>query len=263
MSDRQESEQLRMSSAGNVREVNKYVEVPVYEEKVVEVHRKEIITTQKIVPRITTEVREILVEVPRVEVVRKDVDVVHIEEFITEVPRIQRIEVPKEKIRYVPKVEVRKIEKEVEVDGELIEVPRDVEVVNHIVVAKYDDVKEDSVVSQRMIPILDENEKQVMEVTAIHYEPEVVPVDVYVPKPIFRTVVPGIREERYEQVVIPPAHFNALVRMANEYLPDEALGDILLRNEDGSFPMTKDNGFISIVEKSNIDNASLTLPTGH
>jgi len=249
MSQRQDSEQTRMSS-GNVREVNKYVEVPVYEEKVIEVPRKEIVTTQKIVPKITTEVREILVEVPRVEVVQKDVDVVHVEEYITEVPRIQRIEVPKEKIKYVPKIEVRKIEKEVEVDGELVEVPREVEVVNHIVVANYDDVKQDTVVAQKMIPILDENEKEQMQVTAIHYEPEVVPVDVYVPKPVFRTVIPGAREERYEEVVVPPAHFNALVRMANEYLPDEALGDVLKRNPDGSFPMTHGNDFISVVEKN-------------
>eukprot|EP00915_Cephaloidophora_sp_WS-2016_P005704 GHVH01007563.1.p1 GENE.GHVH01007563.1~~GHVH01007563.1.p1 ORF type:complete len:242 (-),score=30.92 GHVH01007563.1:62-787(-) len=224
------------------RDVVSYKEVEVVEEKIIEVPRKEIVTTTRIVPKISTEIRETVVEIPRIEVVQKDVEVIRVEEVVRQIERIERVEVPRETIRYVPKIEVRQVEKEVEVQGDLIEVPKEVEILNHVVVRKYNDHDEDVVVAQKMIPILNQKAEETFEVKAREYIPKIVSVDVFVPKPVYRCPALGQKEERYEGVVIPPAHYNALVVASNQGLPDEALQTLLDLNADGSFRMSVSNG---------------------
>eukprot|EP00915_Cephaloidophora_sp_WS-2016_P005705 GHVH01007564.1.p1 GENE.GHVH01007564.1~~GHVH01007564.1.p1 ORF type:complete len:179 (-),score=26.53 GHVH01007564.1:288-824(-) len=153
------------------RDVVSYKEVEVVEEKIIEVPRKEIVTTTRIVPKISTEIRETVVEIPRIEVVQKDVEVIRVEEVVRQIERIERVEVPRETIRYVPKIEVRQVEKEVEVQGDLIEVPKEVEILNHVVVRKYNDHDEDVVVAQKMIPILNQKAEETFEVKAREYIP--------------------------------------------------------------------------------------------
>ncbi|KAH0480659.1 MAG: uncharacterized protein KVP18_000735 [Porospora cf. gigantea A] len=220
----------------------RYVEVPVIEEVVRHVPRKEVVTIDTHVPRYEVETIEKVVEVPRIEIVEKTVEVEHTEEVVRHVPVKQIIDIPKEVITYVPKIETKTIEKVVEVPGDVVEVPQPYTVENTIVVPKYIDTERQTVVSQTLQPVVKESPFEKMDVVMREFDPYLVPVDIYVPRPVDRTMIPGAKREELRRVEVPATQFNALVRNANPVINDKDLDGIYRKHVDGSIPTTKGSG---------------------
>jgi len=207
----------------NLQDQVKYVEVPVIEEVIRHVPKKEYIEIEKKVPRYEYEWVERIVEVPQIQVVDKYVDVPQIQEVIRHVPVKQYVDVPKEVIRYVPRVETKLVEKEVEVPGEVIEIPKPYIIENKIMVPKYMDQEVPTVVAQRLHPVISESDSEFLDVEMREYNPYLVAVDVYVPRPVQRQLTAQSRTETHHVVDVPVAQFNALLKAANPGLADADL----------------------------------------
>eukprot|EP01071_Lankesteria_metandrocarpae_P013994 Lankesteria_metandrocarpae@DN791_c0_g1_i1.p1 len=218
-------------------ETVKYVEVPVVEEIVKHVPRKEIVEIEKRVPKYEYEFIERIVEIPQVQTINKQVEVPEVREVIKHVRVKQIVEVPKEVIKYVPKIETRVVEQEVEVPGEMVEIPKPYLVENQIIVPRYIDTEVPTVVAQKVQPVVSESATEQMEVDLKQYCPYLVPVDLYIPRPVQRNLVPAGKQEEHRVVDVPPAQFNSLVKNLNPHVsPDENEG-LFRKTPDGSVPM--------------------------
>jgi len=211
----------------------KYVEVPVIQEIIKEIPKKEIVEVERRVPVIDYQYVDKIVEVPQIHYVDKIVEVPQIREVVRRVPIIEMVEVPKKVIRHVPRIETKVVEKIVEVPGEIIEVPRIYQVENKIVVPTYRKKEVPTVVSQKLIPTIYESETDILEVTVNEYVPKMVPVDVFVPKPISRQLVAESITESHNLVDVTASQWNALVFNANPHIRDEAdLKDVTITKDD-------------------------------
>lgn len=105
------------------------------------------------------------------------------------VPVRQVVDVPREVIKYVPKVETKIIEREVEVPGEVIEIPRPYVVENKVVVPRFVDQEITCVVAQSLHPVISESETDFVDVEMREFVPYLVPVDVMVPRPVARQLM--------------------------------------------------------------------------
>jgi len=197
-----------------------YVEVPRYEEVIRHVPVKEVREIEKIVPKIIEEWVERVVEVTHIEEVVKHVEVNHIQEVIKHVPIVEVRDRLTEVVRHVPKVEVRKVEKVVEVPGDIIEVPQPYLVEEAMPIAAYEDSEQMLIVAQTVKPVIVEGGKEV-HVDVWEYEPEVIPVDIHVAKFVGQTLVAmGARETTHRVVTVPSTQYNSMLRFLNVHLSE-------------------------------------------
>lgn len=210
----------------------KYVEIPVVEEVIRHVPRREYVEVERKVPRYEVEYIERIVDVPQIHFVDKHVDVSlyisnplsfqvpKIQEVYRHVPVKQIIDVPREVLKYVPKIETKIVEKEVEVPGQVIEIPKPYVVDNKIIVPRYVDQDLTCVVAQSLHPVITESSTDFVDVEMREFTPYLVPVDVMVPRPVARQLMARQKTEEHRIVDIPVAHFNALLKSVNPGLSD-------------------------------------------
>eukprot|EP00915_Cephaloidophora_sp_WS-2016_P006275 GHVH01008266.1.p1 GENE.GHVH01008266.1~~GHVH01008266.1.p1 ORF type:complete len:372 (+),score=67.87 GHVH01008266.1:268-1383(+) len=218
---------LHEEVTGEVPEPNvRYVEVPQYEEVIKHVIMKETREIEKIVPKIIEEWVERVVEVNHVETVVKHVEVPQIQEVIKHVPKIEIHDRYTEVVRHVPKIEIRRIEKVVEVPGDIIEVPQPFTVEESMPVANYHDSEQMLIVAQTVKPVIVEGGKEV-HVEVLEYEPEVIPVDIHVARFVDQTLVAmGAKETTHRVVTVPAAQYNSMLRFLNVHLSDSDMRNL-------------------------------------
>eukprot|EP01071_Lankesteria_metandrocarpae_P008335 Lankesteria_metandrocarpae@DN4939_c0_g1_i3.p1 len=214
-----------------------YIEVPVIEEVIRHVPKKEIVEIQKRVPRYEYEWVERIVEVPQIQYVDKHVEVPQYQEVVKHVPVKQIVDVPREVVRYVPKIETKIVEQEVEVLGETIEVPKPYTVENKVVVPRFIDREVATVVAQRLHPVISESETVFVDCELKEYFPQLIPVDVYIPKPVGRNLIAAHKYEEHRVVDVPPAQFNALVKSLNVHMSEADSQAMYVKLSDGTIPM--------------------------
>eukprot|EP01056_Protomagalhaensia_sp_Gyna25_P005244 Protomagalhaensia_sp_Gyna_25__5243@NODE_63_length_5749_cov_361_425919_g46_i0_p4_GENE_NODE_63_length_5749_cov_361_425919_g46_i0NODE_63_length_5749_cov_361_425919_g46_i0_p4_ORF_typecomplete_len219_score38_64IMCp/PF12314_8/0_72IMCp/PF12314_8/1_8e04_NODE_63_length_5749_cov_361_425919_g46_i015312187 len=163
-------------------------------------------------------------------------------EKIVEVPVIKYVDVHREVIQYVPKVEVKVVEQEVPVPGPIIEVPRTVIKEVEKTVFEYTDTERQTTVACTVRPHVEESAKHKKVVRVKKYVPCIHPVDVYIPVPVRRELIPGETLEKTRIVQMPPSQFNAQVKTANPGLAEEHLTSLYQKYPDGAIPMFKGPG---------------------
>lgn len=114
------------------------------------------------------------------------------QEVVRHVPVRQVVDVPREVIKYVPKIETKIVEREVEVPGEVIEIPRPYVVENKVIVPRFVDQEITCVVAQSLHPIISESENDYVDVEMREFVPYLVPVDVMVPRPVSRQLMVSV-----------------------------------------------------------------------
>lgn len=112
-------------------------------------------------------------------------------------PVRQYVDIPKEVVRYVPKVETRVIEKKVEVPGETIEIPVPLVVEKRVIVPKVVEQPVNCVVAQTLKPVISESETAFIDVEMREFNPVLVTVDVLVPRYKHMKEHPYIRIHSY------------------------------------------------------------------
>lgn len=218
-----------------------YVEVPVARAVERPVPKKEVIELEKRIPYEIVE-KPVPPPQPQIKVIDKYQEVDEIEEVVKYVPRKQIVEVPKEVISYVPKVETRVVEKQVQIPGReqrMVEVPYTVE--KTVVVPTFKDVNVPCVVGQRLVPSVEECD-DIVEVDVKKYVPYMVPVDVYVPRPVHLPIIWTGKEPTEEQtaVLVPPAQYNSLLMSLNPQMTsDPTLSGFIpsIKDPDGTIPL--------------------------
>lgn len=211
----------------------KYVEVPVVEQRVVRVKKPVYQEVERRVPVVQVQEVEKIVEVPQVEYLDRHVEVEQIEEIVREIPVRKVIDRPYEVVVERPRVEIKMVEKVVEVPGQIIEVPVVKQIENPIYVPHYSDREVPTVVAQKLQPVIHAS-KQSRRVDCQITEPKIITVDVFIPKPVQSVFVPtGRSKESHTTVDIPPAQYNALVRRLNENVDQTHIAALLTREGAG------------------------------
>eukprot|EP01071_Lankesteria_metandrocarpae_P002456 Lankesteria_metandrocarpae@DN2342_c0_g1_i1.p1 len=219
-------------------ETVRYVEVPEYVEVPKYITKRSVVEVEKRVPKYEIEYVEKIVEVPQIEYVEKIVEVPQVNEVVRTSTKKEVIQVPKETVREVKRIETRIIEKIVEVPGEIIEVPKPYVVENKIEVPYYVDTNRHVVVAQSVHPFVQDSPEDVIEVDVHDHSPEVIEVEVQVPKPVSAQVWCEGSSSQYHKVIknLPAAQFNSLLKLMNPHLVDDKVLPFMSDNE-GSMAM--------------------------
>lgn len=238
-----------MPSEDDDGNIIRYVEVPVVEEVIRHVPKRQEVVIEKYVPRVEEVWVDKIVEVPEVVYQDKYIDVPVHEEFITHVTKHEVVEVPKEYIRHVPKVKTVTVEKTVEIPGEIVHVPRPYIVENKVPVPRVIDKQVPVLVSQIVQPVLTGLAEEEKLVQVVNYEPHFHVVDVPVVRPLHSCLVNrGVMHEECRVVQVPPGQYNTILRHLNrhldcpgksQYLPyvtDRSTGDVMFVDEQACLP---------------------------
>lgn len=231
----------------------KYIEVPIVEEKIVHVPKREYVEVEKKVPRYEIETVERIVEVPQIEYVDRPVEVPKYEEVIREVKVVKTVDVPKELIKEVKRIETKLVEKHVEVPGPVVEVFKINYVEQKIAVPRYIDKEVPTVVAQKIEPIVHQTD-ETYDVACKVTEPRVITVDVFIPKPVqshLRLI--GTTNTCHEPVSVPVPQFNALTKRLNQNLEDKHLQPLLVREDTGAVPLLPAGERVETVEPVTTD----------
>lgn len=221
-------------SAYQPEETIKYVQVPVDKEVIVKVPKRQYVDRIREVPKIEYVFTDKVVEIPRLNVVEKLVEIPEYVERIKHVPVTKVVEVPHDVITYVPKVEVKVIEKEVQVPGEVIQVRKRTEILEKKIINKYIDSELPTIVAQTYRPHVVESQQHIQTVKLKKYVPYLVPVQVPCPVAVSRELTAGGTTDEQRPLKLPAAHYNARLKAANPNLTDEELSNVYKRNDDGS-----------------------------
>lgn len=198
-----------------------FVEVPLVEEVVKRVPVETIVERERHIPRIEKIQVPKPIDVPQLTIVEKHVDVPVHKEVVKTVPVKKVVEVAKEVVEPVHTVETRTIDQEIEVLGEVVQVPKPFLIENRVVVPRFVDFKIPTVVSQSLKPVFVESKDHAVEVRLREYVPELIPINVFLPRPIERNiVVAGDTNRRHVPVEIPLAHYNSLIGELNRNAPE-------------------------------------------
>lgn len=226
----------------NANDYVRYVEVPTVEEVEVNVPKVSVVNVQKRVPVYEIEYQDKIVEVPQIVYIDNPVEVPVVQNKVREVAVKQIKEIPKEVIKKVPKIEYKTIEKIVRVPGERIEVPKIYNVEKTNIVKQYKDTEVPVVVAKTMQPLVSVSNKTVS-VPVVRYEPEIVHVDIRVPKPVKTSLIQaGVSEHVPRQTVqVPAAQYNTLLKLLNTNLSAEDQQQLPYMVENGSIPFLKDD----------------------
>eukprot|EP00923_Selenidium_pygospionis_P033321 GHVN01058582.1.p1 GENE.GHVN01058582.1~~GHVN01058582.1.p1 ORF type:complete len:245 (+),score=40.37 GHVN01058582.1:875-1609(+) len=148
-----------------------------------------------------------------------------------------------EHITYVPVIEVKSVEKEVQIpprDGRVIEVPKPYTVEEREYVPVFKDNVVPCIVSQKLVPLIEQSGEEI-EVEARKYVPYLVPIDVYVPRPVEVPLIPLNHRLPSEHipVQVSAAQYNTLLYNINPQLRGEMLEEYLptMRALDGTVPL--------------------------
>lgn len=200
-------------------ELIRYVEVPMVEEVVRHIPKQSIVKVRKNVPKYQVEYVDRVVEVPQILYTDNPIEVPIVKDEIKHVRVKQVKEVPVEVIKEVPKVEYRTVERIMQVPGERVEVPKYYPVEKQVEVKHYKDTKLPVVVTQTMQPLVSIS-KQTIDIPAFQYEPQLIHVDIRVPKPVKTSLIQaGVSEHiPREPVQVPAAQYNSLLKFLNNTL---------------------------------------------
>eukprot|EP01054_Gregarina_sp_Poly1_P005881 Gregarina_sp_Poly_1__5880@NODE_309_length_9633_cov_123_442714_g266_i0_p1_GENE_NODE_309_length_9633_cov_123_442714_g266_i0NODE_309_length_9633_cov_123_442714_g266_i0_p1_ORF_typecomplete_len1544_score263_37SMC_N/PF02463_19/1e05VPS38/PF17649_1/0_00093DUF572/PF04502_13/0_033IMCp/PF12314_8/13IMCp/PF12314_8/8IMCp/PF12314_8/68_NODE_309_length_9633_cov_123_442714_g266_i039018532 len=205
--------------------VLKRIEVPIIEERVVEVkktERREKVIEVK-VPKY--EIKEIVVEKPDIRYIDtvKEIEVPEIKVVYKSVKQV--VDRPVEVRREVRVPEIRKKEQIKEVPGEIIEVPKPFLVNRPVIVPKYVDRRVPTVVAQSFWPIVTEanpeDQHLVMDIECRVVNFVTIPLPVPLPLPVYRPLIFDRAEMRHKEVLshlVPNEQYNALIKILNPSL---------------------------------------------
>eukprot|EP00915_Cephaloidophora_sp_WS-2016_P008045 GHVH01011126.1.p1 GENE.GHVH01011126.1~~GHVH01011126.1.p1 ORF type:complete len:320 (+),score=38.65 GHVH01011126.1:240-1199(+) len=133
--------------------------------------------------------------------------------------KVETVEVPKEVIRYVPKINPRRVA--VAVPGKVVDTPIPYEVPSHQYRPTFYDKEQEVVVAQILKPHINVNKGKSQHVEAYTIDPVMYPVDVYVPFPVQSCLKLTSKSETvHSKVDIPDGHYNTLVNSLNDTVPD-------------------------------------------
>ena len=218
----------------------RYVEVPVIEEVTRHVPVKQVKEVVTRIPKIEIEYVDRQVEVPQIEYRDCHVEVERIQEVVRHVTVPQVVERAVDVVKHVPKVEVRQVEKIVEVPGQTIEVPKPYTVENHVPFSRYHDEEQPLIVAQTVAPIIVEANEQ-LEVDVVAYEPECVPVDIHVGKLVNACLIPGATETCHRVVTVPSSQYNTMLRYLNGHLSTKELEVLPYMEEHNQVAFMQEN----------------------
>jgi len=134
---------------------------------------------------------------------------------------------PKEVITEIMKPKVNTVEHQVEVPGEIVEVPKEILIDTHVVVPRYIDEVVPTVIAQRLEPIIRESTEEDgifvdVKCRVVTFKP--IQVDVYVPLPVQRELIAKCKYEQHRELnpsVVPAEQYNALIKSLNADTPLE------------------------------------------
>eukprot|EP01056_Protomagalhaensia_sp_Gyna25_P000509 Protomagalhaensia_sp_Gyna_25__508@NODE_123_length_5070_cov_465_993838_g97_i0_p1_GENE_NODE_123_length_5070_cov_465_993838_g97_i0NODE_123_length_5070_cov_465_993838_g97_i0_p1_ORF_typecomplete_len325_score67_97IMCp/PF12314_8/2e03IMCp/PF12314_8/0_00054IMCp/PF12314_8/1_2IMCp/PF12314_8/1_5e03YuzL/PF14115_6/0_49_NODE_123_length_5070_cov_465_993838_g97_i0921066 len=216
------------------QDTTREVEVHLPPETVVKyVNPKQVREVEKFVKVPQIEWQERVVVVPKIEYVDKMVEVPHVQEIVREVKVPQWVDVPKEVIREVKKPEVRYVEKIVQVP-QIIEVDKPYRVEKPVPVIKHVDNPTPLVVAQTIRPYIVEGATTI-DVDVVCYEPECIPIDIHVPRPVSAQIqAGGVVESTHRVISVPAAQYNTILKQINTHLaPNELEGLPFMRDASG------------------------------
>eukprot|EP01054_Gregarina_sp_Poly1_P007935 Gregarina_sp_Poly_1__7934@NODE_452_length_8287_cov_521_171290_g369_i0_p4_GENE_NODE_452_length_8287_cov_521_171290_g369_i0NODE_452_length_8287_cov_521_171290_g369_i0_p4_ORF_typecomplete_len314_score43_62IMCp/PF12314_8/0_39IMCp/PF12314_8/1_8e06IMCp/PF12314_8/0_04IMCp/PF12314_8/1_9e03_NODE_452_length_8287_cov_521_171290_g369_i072808221 len=203
------------------------------QEVIKHVTRKEIVEREKYVSRPEIEWTERVVYVPKIEYVDKVVEVPHFQEVIREVKVPQIVQKEVEYVREVRKPVVNYVEKQVEVPGQIIEVPKPYTVEKPVHVNRYNDKQVPLVVAQTIRPFIVEGSGTV-EVDVVCYEPECIPIDIHVPRPVAAQIqTGGIVESTHRVITVPAPQYNTILQQLNTHLTHEEVNALPFMRDVG------------------------------
>lgn len=227
------------------------IEVPTIEEVLKYVSKREFVEVEKRVPKVEFKYVERVVEVPQIRIVDQEEEVIEYREVPKYVSVVDVVRVPQEVVRYVPKIETRTVEKVVEVHNQVIEVKRPYVVDREEPYPVYKDREVSCVVAQKLIPVVSESPDEFLDVEVTKYVPEVIPVDVYVPRPIQVPLVPYKKtNDSHRPVEVPVPQFNTLLINLNAHMNHNSrlINDLpFQKSSDGSVPLLVPDQYNSVV----------------
>lgn len=224
-------------------------------------------------PKYEYEVVERIVEIPRVEYVDREVEKHQYVEVIREVKVPQIVDIPKEVIREVKIPKINYVEKVVEVPGQVIEVPKPYVVHQTVHVNRYQDKQVPLVVAQTIKPYIIEG-MGTYEVDVFEYEPECVPVDVHVIKPVAAQIqAAGVTDTLHRVIAVPAAQYNSMLQQLNSHLDNVEIkklpylqsntGNVQFLSERVCYTEPQPNVHITGLNSSNINLGQRTHSGSH
>eukprot|EP01054_Gregarina_sp_Poly1_P001769 Gregarina_sp_Poly_1__1768@NODE_1459_length_4095_cov_53_046425_g966_i0_p1_GENE_NODE_1459_length_4095_cov_53_046425_g966_i0NODE_1459_length_4095_cov_53_046425_g966_i0_p1_ORF_typecomplete_len426_score36_26IMCp/PF12314_8/0_079IMCp/PF12314_8/3_4e13IMCp/PF12314_8/1_8e04IMCp/PF12314_8/2_5e03_NODE_1459_length_4095_cov_53_046425_g966_i011932470 len=215
----------------------KYVEVPFIEEVIRTVPRREVVEIEKRVPKIEYQYVDKTVEIPKIEYVDRIVEVPQYQEDVKYVHKHEVIDVPREVIEHVPRIENRVREEIIDVPGQVIEVPKRHPYEKEVIIPRYIKEEQPVVVAQTLRPEFIPSQ-EMHHVNVNHYEAEIVEVEVPIPKVVDLPVrLKGIVSEEHQPVEVPAAQYNSMLKLLNPHMTQSQLTEALVLRRDGtSFP---------------------------
>jgi len=173
-----------------------------------------------------------------VEEVIRHVEVPQVVEEIKHVPKIEVVDRPYEVVKEVPRVEIQKIEKVVDVGAEQIEVPKAHVSQQTVPMCSYNDSEAMLIVGQKVTPVIIDGaaaggslaltqgghghagSSGEIVVDVAEYSPEVMPVDIHVAKFVDQelVMVQGQKETIHRVVTVSAMQYNSMLRYLNAHL---------------------------------------------
>lgn len=208
---------------------------------------------EKRVPKYETEYVDKVVEVPKyvwVDVPNKEKKYV---ERIVE----NKVPYPVNRIREIPRevkiVKPRYIEKIVEVPGDVIEVPVYHDVQKVVEVPRHVDREIPVIVAQTIKPIITES-NTTHEVDVLDYEPEVMPVDVHIAKPVASALeIVGQRDLKHRLVNVTSGQYNTVLKLLNANASEITKQSLPYVAEYGKIPFAPEHEAHFIVAPPNVE----------
>lgn len=191
------------------------VEVPTVQEQIKYVPVKEVREIEKKVPVYDVEYVDKIVEVPRVEYVDRVVEVPVYTDVVREVKVPQYVDRPHDVIREVKVPKTRVVEKTVEVPGEIVYVDKPYNVHKEVETIHNINTEVPVIVAQTARPIISETGTK-MRIEAKDYQPEIIPVDIHLAKPVDSCLqAVGVLSSHHKVTQISSAQYNTLLKRLN------------------------------------------------
>ncbi|KAH0484899.1 MAG: hypothetical protein KVP17_003845 [Porospora cf. gigantea B] len=241
----------------------RYVEVPVYQDVVKEVTKKETRHVEKRVPKYEVEIVDKVVEVPQIQWVDKEVVVPHTEVVLKHVPRIEVVDRQIDVVKHVPIVELQEVEKIISVpSGEIIEVPKSVKVEQRRIVDVNHDTRTPVLIAQTVNTNIVKSGQT--EVACRELSPEIVPVDIHVAKPVdSHLVAKGVVDTVHRHVDIPSSQYNWLLRHLNQNLGHQRVEKLPYKEEHGRVEFSHTEVPHHVVHDRSVEVGGVAASTAH
>lgn len=228
-------------------------QVPTVEEQVRYVTRREVVEVEKRVPKYEYETVEQIVEVEVIVPVDKIVEIPKYVDTITEKKVVQFVDKPVAVTREIriPRTIYRDEVKEV--PGPVIERPKYYTVENKVKVPRPIDKEVPVIVAQTIKPVIIESTEAVV-VEVMDYEPEIVPVDVHIAKPLPSALgFAGQIDSKHKLVSINAAQYNTILRQLNSHMDEQMKNTLPFVAENGTVAFVNDDKAHFIVAPANIE----------